>query len=103
MTNTRAPSPHPLAALATLVANAQRLLGPGPRVTRGSIVRVIADGTIGEAVHAGPTEVRVIHGDLALGRGPWILLRDQLEVVSDEERLAYFGRCVDRLLAGRAA
>jgi hypothetical protein len=83
-----------IASLATLVANAQRALPPGPaRVAKGSIVRVTSDGTIGEAVWASPITVLLVHGDRSIGRGPWIMYRDQLEVASPTDAAAYCQRC----------
>jgi hypothetical protein len=57
------------------------------------IVRVIADGTIGELTWSDSEEVHLVHGDAILGRGPWIMRREQVEVASAGEAEAYRGRC----------
>ncbi len=79
-----------LAKLTTFIANAQRQLPAGrPRIARGSIVRVPSDGSIGEVTWSDGVTVRLIHGDRDLGRGPWVMLRDQLEVASAPDAAAY--------------
>jgi hypothetical protein len=83
-----------IAKLTSLVANAQRALPPGPpRAAKGSIVRVLSDGTIGEAVWASPLTVLLVHGDRSIGRGPWVMRREQLEVAGPADAAAYCQRC----------
>lgn len=66
---------------------------PAPYIPSGTIVRVLADGTIGEVTWAGGQELRIVHGHHAVGRGPWVMLRGQCVPATDAEAAAYHAAC----------
>lgn len=67
------------------------LTQPAPR---HPVVR-LPDATIGTAHYRG-TDVRVVHEDRDLGRGPWIFARTQVEPATADEVTAYEQRIAAR-------
>lgn len=67
---------------------------PPTNIPPGSIVRVVADGTIATLHPAIAGEYcTLVHDDLVLGRGPWPMRRDQVELATEDERTEYLARC----------
>lgn len=70
-----------------------------PPLRNGLIVRVTVDGKIGELTWHSCDTAYVVHGDHVLGRGPWIMHRDQVVPATPEERLGYWRRYEAKLVA----
>ena len=74
-------------------------LAPQPlAIPENPIVR-LCDGTVGEQTWASSTEAHIVHGDRALGRGPWVMYRSQLSPASPAEKADYLEGVLARLRA----